>query len=80
LREGDADQEAAVRAAEHGQPVAGGQPAFDEPVGAGVEVVEHVLLQRAPTGVVPGLALLVPAPQAGDGVDAARPAPGGDLR
>ena len=37
-------------------------------------------LRAAPPGVVPGLAVLEPAAQAGDGVDAAGRAPGGDLR
>ena len=44
----------------------------DEVVGGGVEVVEHVLLVLAPTGLVPVLAVLVAAAQAGDGVQAAR--------
>ena len=35
------------------------QPLRDQPVAGGVEVVEHVLLVGAATGVVPGLAVLV---------------------
>ena len=56
------------------------RPSVDEPVGGGVEVVEHVLLVAAAAGVVPRLALLEPAAQPGDGVQPAGRAPRGDLR
>ena len=46
-------------------------PSVDQPVGGGVEVVEHLLLVLAHAGAVPGLALLVAAAEAGDGVAAA---------
>ena len=56
------------------------RPFGDEVVGGGVEVVEHVLLVAAAAGVVPLLAVLEPAAQAGDGVQPAGRAPRGDLR
>ena len=52
----------------------------DEVVGGGVEVVEHVLLVLAPPGLVPRLAFLVAAPQAGDREQAAGLGPRGDRR
>ena len=45
-----------------------------------MEVVEHVLLLVAPPGEVPLLAVLDPAPQAGDRIQAARRAPRCDHR
>ena len=72
LGERRADEQPAVRAAADGQAVAGRAPGSDEVVGGGVEVVEDVLLVLAAPGLVPGLALLVAAPQPGDGEEAAR--------
>ena len=57
-----------------------GEALVDEPVGGGVEVVEHVLLGVPPPGVVPGLALLEAAAQPGDGIQTAGLAPCRDLR
>ena len=56
------------------------QPCGHQPVGGGVEVVEHVLLVAAPAGLVPGLAVLVAAAEPGDRVHAAGGAPGGEVR
>jgi hypothetical protein len=56
-------------AAEH-QAARVGVPAIDQPVGDGEGVVDGVLPVAAPTGLVPRLALLAPAPDAGDGEDA----------
>ena len=52
----------------------------DQPVGGGVEVVEHVLLVRPPAGLVPCLAVLETAAQPGDRVQATGRAPRGDRR
>ena len=72
LRQGRADQQAAVGAAPAGQLVRGGPALRDEVVADGVEVVEHVLLVRAHARAVPLLALLAAAAQVGDDVHAAR--------
>ena len=56
------------------------RPGRHEPVGGRVEVVEHVLLVRPAAGVVPRLAVLDPAPQAGDRIQPAPFAPRGDRR
>ena len=50
-----------------------GAALVDQPVGGRLEVVEHLLLAVAHAGLVPGLALLGAAAEAGDG-DLARPA------
>ena len=47
LRQRDADEQPAVGAAEHGEALARREPGGDQPVGGGVEVVEHVLLVRS---------------------------------
>ena len=52
--------------------LAGREPVRHEPVGGGVEVVEHLLLVLAHAGPVPVLAFLGAAADAGDGEQAAR--------
>ena len=76
LGDGGAHQQSAVGPAPDGQAVAAGAALGDQPVGGGVEVVEHLLLVGQHPGPVPVLAVLAAAPDAGDGVDAARLAEG----
>ena len=78
LGDGGAHEQATVGAAPDGESVARGEALVDEPVGAGDEVVEAVLLVLAHAGPVPGLALLGAAADPGDGVDAAGGAHLGD--
>ena len=80
LGQGRPDEQAAVGAAVDGESIAAGETLGDEPVGGGVEVVEDVLLVGPIAGVVPRLAVLDAAAQAGDGEQAARRAPRRDLR
>ena len=56
------------------------RPSAHEPVGGRLEVGEHLRLVGAHAGLVPGLALLATAAQAGDRHLAAQLAPGGDER
>ena len=72
LGDGRAHQQAAVGPAPDGQPVAAGAALGHQPVGGGVEVVEALLLVGQHARPVPVLAVLAAAPDAGDGLDAAR--------
>ena len=71
LREHRAHEEPAVAAALDGEPPGARVPGRHQVLGAGDEVVEHVLLLRRLPGVVPGLAELAAAAQVGVGEDAA---------
>ena len=76
----DAHQKAAVAAAVDGKPFARGVALRDQPVGSGVEVVEHALLVGASAGMVPCLAVLVAATQPGDAIHTTGCAPSRQVR
>ncbi len=71
LSQSGAHQQAAVAATTNGEAGPGGEALGHQPVGGGEEVVEAALLVRSHAGLVPVLAVLGPAADAGDGVDAA---------
>src|SRR5262245_49999577 len=66
LRHAGTDEETAVGASADGEPATRGVLAIDQPLGAGDEVIEHVLFALARTDEMPLLAVFAATAQVGD--------------